>query len=178
MAEHADPPDAVAETTRPVLPGTRTAIAAGVVIVAAIGGVVGWLGHRDHQAHEIQARHSALVQVARQAAINFTTISYTQAEADVQRILDSATGSFRDDFQQRSQPFIDVVEQAQSSSAGTVTEAGLLSDAGDRAQVLVTVSMKTSTADAPQQPPRGWRLRISLQDVDHTTKVSNVEFVP
>ena len=49
------------------------------------------------------------VQVARQGALNLTTIDCQSADADVQRILDSATGTFYDDFSKRSQPFIDVV---------------------------------------------------------------------
>jgi Mce-associated membrane protein len=53
-----------------------------------------------------------------------TAIDYTHVNADVQRILDSSTGRFRDDFQNRSQPFVDVVEQAQSKSEATVTAAG------------------------------------------------------
>jgi len=52
-----------------------------------------------------------------------TTIDYNEADADVQRILNSTTGSFYDDFSKRSQPFVDVVKQARSKSEGTVTEA-------------------------------------------------------
>ena len=58
-----------------------------IVIVAAVAGVTGWLGYRDHQTREAQAQRSLYVQVARQAAVNLTTISYTEADSDVQRIL-------------------------------------------------------------------------------------------
>jgi hypothetical protein len=47
--------------------------------------------------------------VAWQAALNLTTIDYTEGDADIQRLLDMATSEFYDDFQQRSKPFIDVV---------------------------------------------------------------------
>jgi Mce-associated membrane protein len=110
--------------------------------------------------------------------VNLTTINYTEVDADVQRILDSATGTFHDDFQKRSQPFVDVVKQAQSKSEGTVAEAGLESETGDQARVLVAVSVKTSIAAAPDQDPRRWRLRISIQRTADGAKVSNVEFVP
>jgi Mce-associated membrane protein len=158
--------------------GTRSAIAVGLVIVAASLGLAGWLGYRSYQAHEAQAQRNLYVQVARQAAVNLTTISYTEVDANVQRILDSATGTFHDDFQKRSQPFVDVVKQAQSKSEGTVAEAGLESETGDQARVLVAVSVKTSIAAAPDQDPRRWRLRISVQRTADGAKVSNVEFVP
>jgi Mce-associated membrane protein len=125
--------------------------------------LAGWLGYRGYQAREAQAQRNLYVQLARRAAVNLTTISYTEVDADVQRSLDSATGTFRDDFQKRSQPFVDVVKQAQSKSKGTVAEAGLESETGDRAQVLVAVSVRTSIAAAPDQDPRRWRLRISVQ---------------
>jgi Mce-associated membrane protein len=95
----------------------------------------------------------------------------------VARILDSATGTFHDDFQKRSQPFIQVVKQAQSKTEGTVTAAGLESVNGDSAQVLVAVSVKTTNAGAPEQQPHAWRMRIDVQKVNDGVKVSNVGFV-
>jgi Mce-associated membrane protein len=118
------------------------------------------------------------LQVGRQGALNLTTIDWQHAEGDVQRILDSATGTFYDDFQKRSQPFVEVVKQAQSKSVGSIAEAGVESISGDSAQVLVAVTVKTSNAGAPDQAPRAWRMRISVQKVGDEAKVSNVEFVP
>jgi Mce-associated membrane protein len=61
---------------------------------------------------------------------------------------------------------------------GTVTEAGLESETANDAQVLVAVTVKTSIASAPEQNPRAWRMRVSVQKVGEDVKVSNVEFVP
>ncbi|WP_046319373.1 hypothetical protein [Mycobacterium sp. UM_Kg1] len=152
-------------------------IAAAILSVAALAGAVGWLGYRDHQVHQAQDQRESYVRVARQAAINLTTISYAQADADVQRIIDATTGEFRDDFAARSRPFLDVVRQAQSESEGTVTEAGLESVDGDRAEVLLAVSVRTTIAGTLQPEPRHWRMRISLQGTDEGPKVSNIGFV-
>ncbi len=158
--------------------GTRPAIAAGLVAVVVLAGTAGWQGYRAQQARETKSRHNLFLQVARQAAVNLTTISYTEVDADIQRILDSATGAFRDDFLKRSGPFVEVVKQVQSKSEGTVSEAGLLTETRDQAQALLAVSVKTSTAVAPEQEPRHWRLRIDVQKTDDGAKVFNVEFVP
>jgi Mce-associated membrane protein len=154
------------------------ATALGLVIVLALGGLVGWLGWRAYQSHEAEQQRALFLQVGKQAALNLTTIDFAQADADVKRILDSATDQFYDDFSKRSQPFVDVVKQAQSKSTGEVTAAGLESETGDTAQVLVAVTVKTSNAGAPEQQPRAWRMRISVKKVDNDAKVSNVEFVP
>jgi Mce-associated membrane protein len=146
-------------------------------MVLALAGLVGWLGWQTYQSHQQQLQRALFLQVGRQGALNLTTISYTEADADVQRILNSSTGTFYDDFKKRSQPFIEVVKQAQSKSVGTITEAGLESVQGDGAQVLVAVSVNTSTS-AGEQQPRSWRMRIGVQKVGADAKVSNVEFVP
>jgi Mce-associated membrane protein len=157
--------------------GIRLGLTVGLVMVCALAGLVGWLGWRTYHSHQDQVQRALFLQVGRQGALNLTTISYTEADADVQRILDSSTGSFYDDFKRRSQPFVEVVKQAQSKSVGTITEAGLESVQGEGAQVLVAVSVKTTTAGGEQEP-RAWRMRIGVQKVGADAKVSNVEFVP
>ena len=158
----------------------RLATIAGLVLVLALGGLSGWLGFRAYESRKAEEQHNLFLQVGRQGALNLTTIDHQHADADVQRILDSATDTFYDDFQRRAQPFIDVVKQAQSKSVGTISEAGVESESesGDEAQVLVAVTVKTSNVGAPEQEPRAWRMRISVQKVGDEAKVANVEFVP
>ncbi|WP_231978412.1 Mce protein [Mycobacterium sp. E3298] len=161
----------------PRLSHTGQALLAGALVVAVLAGLTGWLGFRAYQKHEAQAQRDLFVQVARQGAVNLTTINYTEVDADVQRIIDLATGAFREDFEQRSKPFIEVVKAAQSKSEGTVTDAGLESQRGDAAQVLVAVAVKSRTA-AGEEAPREWRMRIEVRTVGDDAKVSNVVFVP
>jgi Mce-associated membrane protein len=171
-----DEPKDVATEKKSMSP-VRLATVLGVVVVVALTALAGWLGFRDYQAHQVQAQRALLVQVGRQGALNLTTIDWQHADTDIQRILDSATGTFYDDFSKRSKPFVDVVKKAQSKSAGTVVEAGLESQSGDEAHVLVAVSVKTSNAGAAEEEPRHWRMRISVKKVGDEAKVSNVEFV-
>jgi Mce-associated membrane protein len=150
----------------------------GLAIVLALAATVGWLGFRAYQSHQAQEQRQLFLQVGRQCALNLTTIDWQHADADVQRVLDSATGQFYDQFSKRKQPFIEVLKKAQSKSVGTITEAGLESDSGDKAQVLVAASIKTSNLGADDQPPREWRMRISVEKSGDEVKISNVAFVP
>lgn len=167
--------DTVASRSRP---DVRLATAGGLVIMITLSALSGWIGYRAHIAHQADAQRNVFVQVARQAAVNLSTISYTEADDDVQRILDSSTGEFHDDFQKRSKPFIDTLNQAQAKSEGTVTEAGLESEGGGHAQVLVGVAVKSSSAGVQDPQPRLWRMRITVTKVGNDAKVSNVGFVP
>jgi Mce-associated membrane protein len=163
---------------KPRMSHVRLATIAGLVLVLALGGLTGWLGFRAYESHQADEQRKLFLQVGRQGALNLTSIAWEHADADVQRILDSATGTFYDQFQERAKPFIDVVKQAQSKSVGTIAEAGLESESENKAQVLVAVTVKTSNAGAPEQEPRAWRMRITVEKVGDEAKVSNVEFVP
>jgi Mce-associated membrane protein len=142
----------------------RAAMIAAVVVLTALAGVTGWLAVRAHAAHEANTQR-------------LTTIDWHHPDSDVQRIIDLATGSFHDEFQQRSQPFVDVVKKAQSTTVGTVTAAGIESESGSQAQVLVAVSVKTSNAGADDPTPRSWRMRLTVQKAGDQMKVANVEFI-
>jgi Mce-associated membrane protein len=166
----------VARQARTMSP-VRLATLVGVVAVIASTSVAGWLGYREHQARQVLQQSEVFIRVGRQGALNLTTIDWQHADADVQRIVDSATGPFYDDFSKRSKPFVEVVKKARSESVGTVTEAGLESQSGDEAQVMVAVSVVTSNAGEPEGEPRHWRMRISVKKVGAEAKVSNVAFV-
>ena len=96
----------------------RLATALGVVAVVASTALAGWLGFREYQALRAQQQCELLVQVGRQGAVNLTTIDWQHADADIQRILDSATGTFYDEFSKRHNLSLDVVKKAQSKSSG------------------------------------------------------------
>ena len=146
---------------------------------ASFGGLCGLLGYRLIQARQAEDFRHEIVEVARQGAVNLTTIDYEHADADVQRILDSSTGAFYDDFKARSGPFADVVKKVKSKSAGTVTEAGLIPDSvsGSEGQVLVAVTVQTTNSGAPDEQPRYWRMRLTVTKAGDQTKVSKVDFV-
>lgn len=174
-----DEADAGSEDAVPAkrLSHVRAAMLVGVAAIVALASTMGWLGFRAYQSHQAQAQRQLFLQVGRQCALNLTTIDWQHADADVQRLLDSATGKFYDQFSQRKQPFIDVVKKAQSKSVGTITEAGLASNSDDKAEALVAVSIKSSNLGATDQAPREWRMRISMEKAGGQVKVSNVSFV-
>lgn len=155
----------------------RLAVAVGAVAVVVIGALASWISYGAWRSHQTEQQHELFLRVAREGAQNFTTISYTEVESDVQRILDMSTGAFHDDFSQRSQQFIDHIKKERSTSQGIVTGAGLESTEGNSARALVAVSVKLSTAEKPEQQLNGFRLRIELQRVAGGAKVSNVEYV-
>lgn len=173
------PSDALpdAEAGRDKAEPRRLVIAAVVIVSMALAGLGGWFAVQDWKTNQQQVDAQGFVATGRQAAVNLTTIDFTRADADVARILDSATGPFLDDFQKRAKPFIEVVKQVKSKSNGTVTDAGIEYRQGNDAQVLVGVRVNTSTDGAPALDIRQWRMRIDVKKVGGDFKIANVQFV-
>ena len=172
-----DGEDGDAQPAKARMSHVRLATILGLVAVVALAGLCGWLGFRAYESRKAADERNLFLQVGRQAALNLTTIDFEHADEDVQRVLDSSTGTFYDDFQARAQPFKEVVKQAKSKSVGTIAEAGVESETSDGAEVLVAVTVKTSNAGAAEQEPRAWRMRITVQKVGDEAKVANVRFV-
>ncbi|OHV06432.1 hypothetical protein [Mycobacterium talmoniae] len=175
-------PEVVAAEEEPAAPTrargrVRPALVAGLIGVVALGGLVGWLGFRTYQSRSAQADAALFLEGGRQGAVDLTTVDYTHADADVQRILAATTGTFHDNFAKRSPIYLAAVKDAQSKSVGTVSAAGLESRSGDEAQVVVAVTVTASSAAVPEQPPQAWRMRLTVQKVGDATKVAKVEFV-
>lgn len=155
----------------------RVVLIIGLVAVVVFGAVGGWIDYRAYRAHQVQPQRELFLEAGKRGAQNLTTIDYNHADADVKRVLDSATGGFFDDFSRRAPSFSDVVKQVKSKSTGTVTSAGVESISGDTAEVLVAVTVNTEVANGAPQPVRAFRMRLTMQKVGDDAKVSNVEFV-
>lgn len=167
-----------ASAVKATRPGLRSSLVFILLVIAALAAVGGWFGFQAYGTMQLERQHARYLKAGKAAAVKLTTISYTNADADVKRILDSATGQFSDDFRTRSQPFVNMVKRVQSTTVGTVAQAGLESVEGDKARVLVAVEVRTTLGTGGDQPVHVWRMRIEVQQVGDEPKVSNVEFVP
>jgi Mce-associated membrane protein len=153
--------------------------------VAAVIGIIAFAGssaymvlqHRDATRH--QQREEAFVAGAMQGVLNMISLDFNKAKADVQRVIDGSTGEFQADFQRRANDFISVVVQSQAVTEGTVHAAALESINGNSAVVLVSAtSQVTNSPPGKDEPPRIWRLRVTVAEVAGKYKMSKVEYVP
>lgn len=151
------------------------ALIVGVLVVAALGALVAWLGQRELQMRHHDALRQMYLTAGKQSAVNLTTIDYRHVDDDIKRALDTSTGAYFDDFKQRSAAVADSVKQQQSVSVGTVTEAGVDSVNETSGVVLVAVKVHTDVGSGAPQRDRYWRVRLTMQKVGEGAKVSNVE---
>jgi Mce-associated membrane protein len=155
----------------------RIALVVGLIAGAVLAALVGWLSFRTYEAQNQEAQRDLFVQTAKQVAVNLSTVDYQNADADAQRILDSATGQFADKFSHRKQLYIDTAKGTRSKSLGAVTDAGLESLTGDQGRVLVAVTVKSADPAQAQQEPQFVRMRVTVRKIGDVAKVSDVAFL-
>jgi Mce-associated membrane protein len=169
----------MAEVVREVRPWRRRILpAAAMVLAAVLVAVATLLLLKLNDANTDEADRQSALQVARQVAVDLTTVSKDTAQGDVNRLMGVATGSFKDQFAQQADVFRKVVQQASVTSKGTVAEAGVSSVDGGTVTVLAAVSATVQNADAPSGEQRQYRMKMQLQHDGDRWLVSDLEFVP
>jgi Mce-associated membrane protein len=178
--EAPEEPVAPAEPARRWRPGRRVSGALAVVTVVVICCLLaasGYMMWHHHRAIEQRQRAAAFVAAAKQGVINMTSLDFNKAKADVQRVIDSSTGEFKDDFQKRAADFTTVVEESKVVTEGAVKATAVESVGKDSAVILVLGNERVTNAAGAKDEPRAFRFRVSVARDGDQIKMSKVEFV-
>nr|WP_253866838.1 hypothetical protein [Mycobacterium asiaticum] len=160
------------------LPSLSTTLkVAALILTCAFVAASGYMLWYEHNANERHQRAANFVAGAKQGVINMTSLDFNRAKEDVQRLLESSTGEFRDDFQQRAKDFVTVVEQSKVVTQGTITATAVESMNDNSASVLVTATSRITNAAGAKDEPRVWRLRVTVTEEGGQYKMSKLEFV-
>ncbi|WP_091194134.1 hypothetical protein [Micromonospora narathiwatensis] len=149
-----------------------------VLLAAALVGAGGY-GHRWYADRATdQARRDA-VAAARQAAVNFVSVSAASVDRDLHRITAGATGDFKDEFTRGQAQVRTAVVENKVQSQGSVLRAGLVSGDRRHAVVLVAVDATVKNVKAPEGRPSHYRIQLDLvRDRDSGDwLVSRLQFV-
>ncbi len=150
-----------------------------VVLLAAALAAAGVYGHRWYVDRATdQARRDA-VAAARQASVNFVSVSAASVDRDLQRIVAGATGDFKDEFTRGQAQVRTAVVENKVQSQGSVLRSGLVSGDRRRAVVLVAVDATVRNVKAPDGRPSHYRIQVDLvRDRDSGDwLVSRLQFV-
>ncbi|GAB90000.1 hypothetical protein [Gordonia rhizosphera] len=99
------------------------------------------------------------------------------------RILDGATGEFRDEFAQSADSYTTFVRSQGTIGRGVVDGAGVAARAGDSAAVLVAATVEFTDATTPadavaETVVRRFRLRVLVSPDDGQLKLAAVQYLP
>lgn len=178
-AAPASAPQQSGQRRRLPVPQLSTILAAAAIVgicgLLAASGLMVW---NHHEATRHRERAETFVAAARQGVVNMISLDFNDAKKDVQRVIDSSTGEFRDDFAKRADDFAEVVEKSEVVTKGSVNSAAIESMSKDSAVVLVAATSHVTNIEGAKQEPRVWRLRVTVAADAGQFKMSKVEFVP
>lgn len=161
-------------------PGRGRALTALLVVLlaAALAGA-GVYGHRWYVDRATDQAHRQAVAAARQAAVNFVSISAASVDRDLQRVTAGATGDFKDEFARGQKQVRAAVVENKVQSQGSVLRAALVSGDRRHAVVLVAVDATVKNVKAPDGRPSHYRIQLDLvRDGDSGQwLVSKLQFV-
>jgi Mce-associated membrane protein len=132
-----------------------------LLIAAAVLGVV-VQNHRSHRDDLERAREAALAS-ARQTIINLDALSFSTIDADLKRVLGSATGKFADQFGKAQTDLKALVAQQKTQSSGQVVSSAVVKSDTDTALVLIAVDRTVKDTTNPAGAVAHDRWAVSLE---------------
>ena len=156
---------------RPLLLGMLVVVAVAAVVLSATA------LSRLSAASDRSDRREAILDSARQQAVNFTTLDYQHLDRDLGRVLAGSTGDFRKQFKAGTKNLTDLVTQNRAVSRGEVLDAGIVSSDADSARVLVVADSTVTNAADSQPQKRHYRMQLDMVRSGDRWLVSDLQFV-
>ncbi|KAA0120842.1 hypothetical protein [Mycolicibacterium sp. P9-22] len=154
------------------------AVILAVIGIAALASTSAWMVVKHRQAEHQRDLSAQFSAAARQGVVSLMSLDFNRAKEDVQRIVDSSTGQFREDFQSQAEEFAKVAESSKVVTEAKVTATAVQAMTGDTADVLVAAASTITNAQGAKEDPRSWRLIVSMARDGDQIKMAKVEFAP
>ncbi|MEU5948455.1 hypothetical protein ABZ793_23240 [Micromonospora sp. NPDC047465] len=170
---HGDQGGSAAPPARRALTGLLVALLAGTLALAGVH-AHRWYGHQ-----ELEKARQGAVAAAKQASVDFVSVSAASVDRDLQRISAGATGDFKEEFTRGQSQVRAAVVENKVESHGSALRAGLVSGDRRRAVVLVAVDATVKNVKAPEGRPSHYRIQMDMvRDEDSGAwLVSRLQFV-
>lgn len=157
----------------------RYVVAGLVVLLAAVLVGSGVIARDAYDKRRTEDAHQQATAAARQAAVDFMSISAATVDADIERITGRATGDFRAEFTRGSAQVRKAVLENKVDAKGTVLRTGLVAGDTRTATVLVAVDATVKNKGAPDGRLSHYRVRVGLTKDEQSGRwlVSQLQFV-
>lgn len=170
---HLDPP-ASGMSRRARTAVIALGVVAGLLASVSVALAVTVKGHLDDR-DALDAARSAAVAAARQEIVNLDGLSWKTIDADLKRVLDGATGTFKDQFGRAQKDLKATVLERKSVSSGKVLFAGVVRADTETATVLVAVDRTVKDVTDPDGGVAHDRWRVDLEKHDGRWLVSDLQ---
>ena len=153
--------------------GASAAIVLACASLAASGYMV-WQHHTVTHNRQLAAEFAA---AARRGVTTLMSMDGQHAKEDIQRLIDSCTGTLRTQLEAQSGLMASKAEDSKVVSKGTVEAVAVESVSNNSGVVLVAAKTDVTNADNTKRPPAIWRLSVNLERDGGQLKMSKVDFL-
>lgn len=153
----------------------RLSVAAGAAVLIAATATSALLGSQLWRQHQLdEAGHQAQTAAASYAEA-LTSIDSGKVDENFTRVLDGATGEFKDMYTQSSVKLRQLLIDNKASAHGMVLESAVKSASTDTVEVLLFIDQSVSNAANPQPRLDRSRIKMTMKKVDGRWLASKVE---
>lgn len=170
------PASLIAVSTKRVPGRVVVLIALLIGMCVALSAIV-FFSTRVSESRSIHIRDEKILETARTVLAGLVSLNHNSAQHDLDRIAESTTGEFLNQFNSVAATFAQVLDDGKVESTGTVREAAVLKATDDSATVLAAVTSEVKNTQAPDGQQRVYRMKANLSNDNGEWLVSNVEFV-
>lgn len=125
-----------------------------------------------------QKRYGDIIGSATDEASAFVNIRYDDAQASIDKVMDGATGDFRDQYAQSTEAVIKVLNDNKSIMTGKVLWAGVVAQDPDSATVIVATSGTVQNNQTENKPlEQNYRLQLQLVSEKGRWLTSDLQFL-
>lgn len=157
--------------------GPRWLAVALTVLVVALLVAGGVLLPRWQEARSEDERRRDVLRAATAEVVAFTTLDHRNLEPSVDRVLEGATGDFKEQFEASRSQLEQLSRDNESVSEGRVLEAGVVSMDEDSATVAVVADSQVTNKSTEEPQPRHYRLQLDLVLQGGRWLTSDLQFV-
>ncbi|WP_019972132.1 hypothetical protein [Mycobacterium sp. 141] len=151
-----------------------TMVGVGMVLVAALtfSGLFGW---QLWQQWQLDSAGRQALQTAIDYAQTLTSIDSDQVDDNFTRVLDGATGEFKDMYTQSSMQLRQLLIDNKATAHGTVVDSAIQSVSKDKVVVLLMVDQTVTNTAQPDPRVDRSRMKITMDRVDGRWLAGKVE---
>ena len=143
-----------------------------VVAPFAVSGLLGWQLWQDREVTRAgEAAQAAAVEYAQV----LTSIDSSKVDENFDRVLDGATGEFKDMYSQSSVELRQLLIDNKAAAHGVVVESAVQSASRDKVVVLLFVDQSVSNSAVPDPRIDRSRIKMTMDLVDGRWRASKVE---
>ncbi|WKG02926.1 Mce protein [Mycolicibacterium sp. HK-90] len=153
----------------------RLSVAAGAAVLIATAGASALLGSRVWQHRQADTAANQAQATASAYAETLTTIDSGKVDENFTRILDGATGEFKDMYTQSSVQLRQLLIDNRATARGTVVDSAIKSRSTDEVEVLLFVDQSVSNSASPEPRLDRSRIRMTMKNIDGRWLASKVE---